>query len=360
MSQFITVKKTDSDFKKYLWGTFSKEQRAISTQSLNVNTESELVTFKILNLSEVAPISFFRKWSSILKLDRLIFVLLPLFLVLFQTLQIADIVDLSIAALSTIGLLCLHFAAMIRNEYKDYIIGIDRIFKSDSKVLMNGWSTSQQMRGWALMFAAFGALCGLPAVLTYPEILLFLSILAVVAGILYSSPGWGSKNKPLGEFSVFLVYGPMLAVGYQFALVGGYNLEVIMTGIVIGMMTLFLIHLRNFEQILAFSQAQIRSSVTLFGFEKTKKFLAFWWITLALFFVFDQWFFERSVSFILSLVFIPWMTFGFLRNLFKIEACVGSRLTTLKLKGQKIYHMLAFIWILGTLADYFDLVSWML
>lgn len=346
MSQFITLSSQDEKFKQYLWGTFSQTEKAIAIKSLNVNTQSETITFEILPKIKYP---FFEKLNSTLKLQKLFMILIPIFILFFITTAQEELLFPVESLLATLGVVLLHYFALFRNDYKDYVDGIDRVSDETNNLILKGYYTAQELKNLALVCLGFAAFFGLPIILKIPEILFIFSFVAVFAALIYSGKGWGSKNKPMGEFFIFMTYGPLLALGYQHALVGGFNYEGMIVGFICGTINLILVHLRNFERILSYSKAQIKPTIVLLGFEKSKALLLLMWIGLALLFIGYSFYFDYQnhiylgFSFFLASIFFTW------RQLKKMNSCVGSDITKLKTMCEKFIFIFSIAWCLVTL-----------
>lgn len=346
MSRYVTFTKQDTEYPRYLWGSFSKEERAIAVKSLNVNTSEESITFEI---QPKKNISFKEKWIASLKIPRLILVLLPLFILFFTTMRVTEMDHPLESFLATLGVIFLHYFAIYRNDYKDYVIGTDRVSDENDNLIMKGYYSAIELKRVALVCLGIGILLGLPSVILNPVILPMLSLVAVFAAIIYSGMGWGSKNRPLGEFFVFLTYGPLLALGYQFTLVGGYNYEGLAIGVICGFINLILIHLRNFERILSYSRAQLKSTIVLLGFEKSKMLLLLMWIGLGILFMGYSWFFDYEILLGSSALFFVTSALVLVKKLRGMQSCIGSDLTQLRRMGEKFVIAISLIWALITL-----------
>ena len=63
MKRLVTLTKANSEFESYLLGSFSRTERAIPVQSLNISTGAEQVTFEIVAIEEIQVPKLFSKWA---------------------------------------------------------------------------------------------------------------------------------------------------------------------------------------------------------------------------------------------------------------------------------------------------------
>ena len=93
MSHFVTLKKTDADFSKYIWGTFSNTHRAVPMESLNTGTIQESVTFEIKSLQEINQPTDLVIFGRLIKWNYFFLLFLPLFYVAVKNFlfQIVDV-----------------------------------------------------------------------------------------------------------------------------------------------------------------------------------------------------------------------------------------------------------------------------
>jgi 1,4-dihydroxy-2-naphthoate octaprenyltransferase len=279
MGELITVSKSDPNFEKYLLGTFSKEKRALPVESLNVNTEKEEVTFNLVDHKEIEKPNFIIMWAQIFKFRNFILVLLPIFLVSTKNWIDETMQDPLIGLMGALGSVFLHASITLRNDFIDHIIGFARIHpQSGSRAIQKGWIRAITLKKLSTALMISGVLLGFPALLAYKEVL-YVTVISLVLGFVgvmtFKS---GLKLRKWSEIFSFFLLGPLLTIGYQGALGGGFDLEVIFIGILTGWFAVYYIHIKNFEMLMVNSKAKITNSISAMGFEKSKGLIKFWWI----------------------------------------------------------------------------------
>jgi 1,4-dihydroxy-2-naphthoate octaprenyltransferase len=359
MAELVTLHRSDPDFEKYIWGTFSKDKKALPIESLNVATENEKVTFQIVNNHEIVKPSWLICWAQILKIKNFIWVLLPLFLVLIKNVLDASLEDPILAFTSALGAIFLHGAMNLQNDIQDHVRGLDRInSRAGSRALQNGWVTAKKLKTISRWLMLLGLLLGLPSIFLFPQILwivLPLIILGLIGLMFYNM---GLKYRAWSEWVVFLMLGPLLTTGYQISIGAGVDLEVIFLGVITGWLAVFILHLKNFEFLILGSQAQFNNTVTRLGFEKSKKLINMWWIAFTGLFVCYHGIFTSNLWMWMTAIFIVLVSIPLLGAVVQIDSPVGSKVQRGLFIANQTVQMVLAIWILENVWYFFLWEVW--
>ncbi len=326
--QFKTLSRQDPEFDAYLRGTFSKTERALPVRSLNVDTAAETVTFQIVPVNEISRPSFLSFWAQVFRVRNFVYVLFPLFLIVMK--NVFDDVpwDPNLAWLSTLGALFLSLGAFLQNDYLDHFKGVDRVHPlSGSRAIQKGWVTADSLLKWSWFHLVLGALFGLPAIWVFPELLWILLPVAIMALALILFPKMGLKYRRGAEFMVFLLFGPVLTVGFQIAITGLFDLEALWIGLIAGWHYTFLVHVKNFESILVNSQGGFTNTVSYLGFEKGRKFLELCWLAFLVALAIYQWTYHGPIWSVIFSILPAVFSIPFLLNLRRLKSPVGSHLS---------------------------------
>jgi 1,4-dihydroxy-2-naphthoate octaprenyltransferase len=350
MSELLTLSKSDPRFRSYIEGTFSKEYRALPIQSLNVNTEAEQVTFKIFPVKEVEQPLLGLHWLQVLKVRNFLLVALPIFLVFVKDWMDDAIPDPITGTLSSLGAIFLMTAVNLRNDYLDHLSGLDRLHpQSELRAIQKGWVTAAQVRKWSFVYLVLGILLGLPSLLLYPKIIFLVGVLALIGIFGMTSYKMGLKYRRWSEWTVFLLLGPLLTCGIQYSLGNLLDLQTVWIGVLTGWLSVFYLHLKNFDQLMVNEQAQFGNTMAWLGFEKGKSWLLTWWILFLLLFHVYQFYFAPlvwQVIFLASSLFVTWPMVKALR---KLKSPLGSQMKTLNQLGNQALLFMIGIWILQSL-----------
>ncbi len=349
-ASFRTLEKKAPEFESYLRGTFSKKERALPVKSLNVNTDQESVTFQIVPLSEIKRPSYFTIWMKAFRPRSFLMVLFPMFVVASKNIVDNVNIDSMTLILATLGVLFLYAAFNLRNDYVDHMKGFDRIdLQLGSRPIQAGWLTAETVRKVANLFIILSFILAFPIFIAVPPILLFVAIALLISYLVLFRLRVSFKEIAGGELGIFLLVGPLLTSGYELSFTGVIRPETVVIGLIWGGMALMPIHLRNLELIVSQSQAGLHNMVNYFGFDKAKRFIAYWWILCLGGFVgyhfeysgfFWCWFYTCFMAFV-SILFFQDLSF--------LQSPAGSRMLAVRKRGDYLLVFIMALWVVEML-----------
>lgn len=123
--------------------------------------------------------------------------------------------------LTLLGMVSLHAAANIINDYFDYRSGCDpdnparTVFNGGSNVIAEGLISERAMLAGGITAYAVGAACGLylAAVTERGWVILLLGLLGVAISYTYTAPRFFLAGRGLGELGVGLSFGVLSVLG---------------------------------------------------------------------------------------------------------------------------------------------------
>ncbi len=350
-TELKTLSKSDPEFKKYLLGDFSKVHRAIPIQSLNVATETETVTFKIVPVQEIVPPPFFQKWAQILKLKNFVLLAFPIFVLLVKNELDQVAVNANLALLNVFGCVSLLAAMNLRNDYRDHLSGLDRVHpESGSRAIQLGWLTALETKTKSTLFVILGAFFGLPALIAHPQLSFVLAVTFILVGLMEASYRSGLKYRWWTEVLVFFLFGPIFTWGFQMGIGIELDFESIFVGIISGWLSVFVIHIRNFEAIMVNDQAGFFNSVSSLGFERSKTLLWFWWFVLIFGMDLFHWYFAHD-AWLVSFVFITLgLSLMMLKIIHSIKSPVASNFRPALDRAYRLTLILISLWVVENLS----------
>ncbi len=138
----------------------------------------------------------------------------------------------------TLGLFTAHGTNNLLNDYTDFSRGVDthNYFRTQYGVhplVQKFWDKPTQLR-WFIVSGAIAALSGVYA-LFYTDFNLTVIGLFAVGSIILLAYTWPFKYWGLGEFAIFLIWGPIMIAGVYFVLSGVWNWNVVLAGIPFGL-----------------------------------------------------------------------------------------------------------------------------
>ncbi len=275
-----TLSVRDPEFRKYLDGGFSKTQRALPIRSLNVGTTTETVTFSIVKVEDLNGPSFSRTVWLLARPQSFILSAGPMLATLSFVRYSGLNWNAGVALATFFGVLFFHIALNLFNDYGDHVKGRDRMrTRGGSRVIQNGWITALTVRRLAWFSLMASLLFGLPALLSttlaYKLPLVLITAFAGLAGCEFAFQKLGLKYRGWAEILAFALTGPMLTSAFAWALTGQVGIEHFWLGCFFGSQSLLYFHAVNFENIMADSQAGVRTWATRAGFDSSQNFFYF-------------------------------------------------------------------------------------
>jgi 1,4-dihydroxy-2-naphthoate octaprenyltransferase len=346
MSRFVTLKKTDADFSKYIWGTFSNTERALPVESLNAGTTQESVTFEIKNLAEINQPSDLVIFSRLIKWNYFFLIFVPLFFVTVKNFLFQRILDPTSFGLSAISSIFLFAGLNIRNDVLDHVSGFDRVIKSSGqKPLLLGWATAESANHISWILCIIAIALAVPVCILQQEAIL---VVAITLGLFLAGNFLNKNNYKFNHFSefiLFLILGPALCSGYQVAMGAGVDTEIIVFGMLWGVGVLFLLYIVQFANLFESSQAGIKNTLTKMGFDKSKTFLIAWWsFFIVLWTTYHYFYASRFWLWFGTAVLIFWSlpTFIQIKN---TQSPIGSALMKVRKRGRRAFALMVGIFI---------------
>lgn len=271
---FKTLSRKDGDFLSYLDGSFSMALVALPVRSLNVGMSSEQVTFEIVNGADVIRPSLLSIIFALMRPTSLIFSAGPMLTVLARISVGSRSTSWFLAVTCFIGVLAFQIATNLFNDYGDHMKGQDRLRpKGGSRAIQNGWIRARTVKQAALGLTGFAALCGAPAIIHSP--VLIVAGLALLFTLEVAFQRLRLKARGWAEGLAFLLTGPLLTCGFAYAVTGTTETGDASLGCVFGAIALLYFHSANFENIMDDSQAGARTWATRAGFDASKTFFLF-------------------------------------------------------------------------------------
>ena len=347
MKRLVTLERSHPDFLNYLWGRFSAKERALPLNSLNVRTDRETVTFQILSLSDLKKPNWLRIWLKALRPRSYLQVLVPLFLLLTWSIARGASLDPDTTWLATLAVTFLQAAILLRNDVEDHISGVDRV-RTDrgSRAIQNGWLTATSLQNASMLFLFLSFLCALPLVFAFPNLLLVLLATIVFGGLAFFRPGGSYRDLPAGEFLLFLLGGPLLAVGFQISMGAAVTWWTIGLGALWGWLLLFPVHLRDLENLIVEGQGGRGSPLGHLGFDRGIYFIRWWWLLGVTGFIIYHALDNAPLGFWFFLFLFILVCGRFFKNLGDLKSPAGSQVLQVRKQGDFLFHTLILLWVM--------------
>ena len=116
-----------------------------------------------------------------------------------------------------VSMVILHAATNLINDYYDVLSGVDYDAVSTAQYrphpLLEGKLKPAHVRYGSYLLYGLAIIAGLYLSVTRGWIIFVIGVIGVVSSFTYTAPPFKYKYKALGEFSVFLMWGPLMVQG---------------------------------------------------------------------------------------------------------------------------------------------------
>jgi 1,4-dihydroxy-2-naphthoate octaprenyltransferase len=155
--------------------------------------------------------------------------------------------------LTLIGAVLMHAASNLINDYDDVRHGVDSPDVPTARYrphpLMEGRLQLEQVRAAAFLLYFIAALIGVFLAATRGMLVLILGIIGTAAGITYTAAPLSYKYKALGEFSVFLMWGPLRVTGAYYVQQQAVSADALLISIPFGVLVALVLLANNIRDV---------------------------------------------------------------------------------------------------------------
>ena len=253
---------------------------------------TEEILKKALELDKGMP-----KWERFFKATRpfaftatLISVLVGAFL--------APEVNFPLLLLTFFGVLFLHAGINALNDLMDYKYGVDDwLVLGASRMLQDKLLTVKEQTILVVVLLSLGSLIGFVLTFLKGIWVLIIGIIGVFLGVFYQIKPIGLKYRALGDISVFLGFGPLLALGSYYVQTGEISWIPFIAAIPIGLLVIGILHGNNFRDLVEDIQAGYKTVASFLGIKGS----SYYYLTLV------------SLAYLLTVILVilkvlPWQT----------------------------------------------------
>jgi 1,4-dihydroxy-2-naphthoate octaprenyltransferase len=210
-----------------------------------------------------------------MRLESLTWVATPLFSILLLGVVREWQISWGTGFFALLGALAFQISVNALNDVEDYLRLIDLPGNwGGSQVIQRGWVSAQHLKTFGYLMLALGVVFGMPAVLKSPQVLLTVGAMAFLGVLTYSNRPFGMKYRALGDFSIFLLLGPLMALGFSQAVFSLIEWPVLALGIFYGLLSWAVYHSGNLQDIELDQRFGVRTLAGVLGFKKSRHLLA--------------------------------------------------------------------------------------
>jgi len=174
-----------------------------------------------------------------------------------------------------LGMIFLHTGANLLNDVFDFKKGIDVTVNPVSGALVRGWVSARQLTIVSFVLFALGAVIGLWLVKQVGMPVLWIGVVGVSVGVLYSLGPVGLKYHALGDPAVFLNFGILGSLGAWTVQTGSVALLPAVWAIPMSLLVIGILHANNWRDIEGDKRGGIRTVAGIIGDNASSSYYAF-------------------------------------------------------------------------------------
>jgi len=164
-----------------------------------------------------------------------------------------------------------HAATNLINDYYDFRNHVDTIHsRGGSRVIVDNILTPRQVLIAGLLMFAVGTALGFILVAIRGLPMLIIGIVGFLGGLFYTAKPIGYKYLALGDFGVFILMGPMMAIGAFYALTGTYDNSVLLVSLPVGFLVAAILSANNLRDIEHDTGARVRTVESVIGPQRAR------------------------------------------------------------------------------------------
>jgi 1,4-dihydroxy-2-naphthoate octaprenyltransferase len=178
-------------------------------------------------------------------------------------------------AAAFVGMLLLHLGANLMNDAVDFKRGVDTRVNPVSGAVVRGWITPSQAGLAAAVLFAVGAAIGAGLVAVVGTPILWIGLIGVAIGLLYSAGRFGLKYHALGDLAVFLDFGILGAAGAWAVQTGELSWVPAAWAIPMSLLVIGILHANNWRDVASDAAGGVKTIASLLGDRRSVHYYAF-------------------------------------------------------------------------------------
>lgn len=170
-------------------------------------------------------LSYLRTWSIIVRAWSMPMTIASITLAAAYAHYLGYRINMATLALALIGALLLHMSVNVINDYYDTLYGVDtpEVLRYRPHAIFMGLTSPRSTLAIGLALLLLGSLMGVYLALVVSPLILIIGAMGIFLIYEYTGPPLRLKYRALGELSVFLTWGPLMALGSVIASTGIIN-----------------------------------------------------------------------------------------------------------------------------------------
>jgi 1,4-dihydroxy-2-naphthoate octaprenyltransferase len=176
-------------------------------------------------------------------------------------------------AVTAIGITLFHAAANLINDYFDTLYEIDQQDSPTAKYrpqpILSGMLTSRQLLVEASILLILTVAIGLTAAVVRSWHVLWIGIIGLLTSIFYTAGPVKFKYRALGEFAVFMMWGPLMIEGAYAVQRQSLSIKALYVSIPFGVLVALVLFANNMRDIAYDSRHNVKTMSIMLGSRKS-------------------------------------------------------------------------------------------
>jgi 1,4-dihydroxy-2-naphthoate polyprenyltransferase len=175
----------------------------------------------------------------------------------------------SLYLFSTVAMISLHGGVNLMNDFFDYRSGVDIEDAATTQYrphpLVEGKIYPMPVLWVSIILFSLGVALGLSLAYICGWEILCIGIIGVIAGVFYTAPPLSYKYRAWGEFSVFLMWGPLAVEAAYFIQRGHFSWAAFWVSIPFGVLVALVLFANNLRDVETDAKANVNNLAMIFG-----------------------------------------------------------------------------------------------
>ncbi len=151
--------------------------------------------------------------------------------------------------MALLAMILLHSGANMLSDVNDDRKGLDKVATPASGAIVRGWLSADQVRSGAFVLLAAGSAIGLAMVRVVGRPILWIGLVGVAIGVLYTVAPVALKYRGLGDLAVFLDFGVLGSLGAWTVQAGHCSWLPVVWAIPMSLLVVAILHANNWRDI---------------------------------------------------------------------------------------------------------------
>ncbi|MEN3046053.1 MAG: prenyltransferase [Candidatus Hydrothermales bacterium] len=209
--------------------------------------------------------NFIPKWERFFKATRP-FSFTATFVSCVLGALLAGEVNLFLLLVTLLGVLFIHAGVNALNDLMDYKYKVDDwLVIGASRMLQDKLLSVKEQTALVLILLLLGSIIGLILTVLRGSWVLIIGSVGVFLGFFYQVKPVGLKYRALGDLSVFLAFGPLLALGSYYVQTQEISVLPIIVSFPIGLLIIGILHGNNFRDLVEDIKAGYKTIASYLG-----------------------------------------------------------------------------------------------